>query len=881
MRGSYHGLGALAAAALLTAASSSMRPAQSGEGAVALTLTEGTSMAAAVSPDGDTLVIDLLGSLWTLPITGGAATRIVDEFHDARQPAWSPDGATIVFQSYRRGSWDIWSVGRDGGDARALTSGPFDDREPHWSPDGGQVAFSSDRSGDYDIWTLDLRTGDTRQLTHHPANDFAPAWSPDGREIAFVSRRASSAGVWAVRPGGDTRRLAQFDGAVYAPAWRPGGIDIMFSGLSGNDSALILTNRPVSEQEDVFGFRPSWLSADEVVYTADGQIKRRTISTGAVRAIPFSADVSFTRRPYRRNRRDFDATAARQALGIMTPSLSPDGRQVAFAALGDLWLMPIGDIPRRLTSDRFVDIDPAWSPDGTQLAFASDRAGTLDLWLHDLDSGRERQLTRESTAETAPTWSPDGRLLAFKDVRGAYYTVSVESGAVVRVHRPLARAGLPTWGPSGRLLATTVLQPYSSRYREGTSQLLLLSLDGAPDRTVVPTPHRSVGKREHDGPVWSPDGTLMAFVMDGSLHVMPVRPDGQPTGPPRRLTDEVSESPSWSGDSRSLLYQSADRLRLVSVEDGSARDVPVELTWRPARPSGRKVVHAGGLFDGVRNFLQPAVDLVISGNRIVAVEPHRDALHQLGQTQVIDASDATVMPGLIEMHAHLNKQFGEPLGRIFLAYGITTVRVPAGNPYDAIENREAFAAGARTGPRVFTTGYMFDGPRVFYTGSLGLSAGPQLDRELDRAKALKYDLIKTYVRLPDLLQRRVIAFAHEHGIPVTSHELYPAVAFGADGVEHIGGTSRRGYSPKRSLLQRSYGDVVGLLGASGMTLTPTISIGGFELMAIRHPDLLSDRRFEQLFPTWSVRAARAAVGRAANSGCVRRAPTPRPPRCWR
>ena len=849
------------------------RPAQSGT--VELTITEGTSMAVAVSPDGRTLVMDLQGTLWTLPISGGVATPILDAFHDARQPAWSPDGTTIVFQSYRRDSWDIWSVGRDGRDARPLTSGPFDDREPHWSPDGGRIAFSSDRGGNYDIWTLDLDTGITRQLTDHPANDFAPAWSPDGREIAFVSGRGSSTGVWAVGwSNGGTRQLTSFSGAVSAPAWRPGGIDIIFSGLAGNESALVLTTRVISEHEDVFGFRPGWLSADEVVYTADGLIKRRRLSTGTVDTIPFAAELAFTRRPYTQNRRAFDSVAPRQALGIMTPVLSPDGEQIAFAALGDLWLMPIDGPPRRLTNDRFVDIDPAWSPDGAQLAFSSDRAGTMDLWVHDIASGRDRRLTSQPTAAGSPVWSPNGRLIAFKDNTGAYYTVTVEAGTIAMVHRPLSRAGRPTWGPSGRLLATTVLEPYSSRYREGTSQLLLFSIDGDidRDRSVVPVAHRLVGTRQGDGPVWSPDGTMMAFVMDGTLHVMPVRPDGQPTGPPRQLTGDVADSPSWSGDSGSLLYQSADRLRLVSVDTARVRDVPLELRWQPTRPTGRTVVHAGGLFDGVLDVLQPEVDLVVAGNRIVAIEPHRDELHNDHEGRIIDASDATVMPGLIEMHTHLNKQFGEPLGRIFLAYGITTVRVPAGSPYDAIENREAFASGVRVGPRVFTTGYTFDGPRIFYPGSLGLSAGPQLDRELERARALRYDLLKTYVRLPDLLQQRVIDFGHEHGIPVTSHELYPAVALGADGVEHIGGTSRRGYSPKRSLLQRSYGDVVGLLAASGMTLTPTISIGGFQLMALRHPDLLRDPRFERLFPRWTVRAARSAVERAARGGLdIRRA----------
>jgi imidazolonepropionase-like amidohydrolase len=110
-------------------------------------------------------------------------------------------------------------------------------------------------------------------------------------------------------------------------------------------------------------------------------------------------------------------------------------------------------------------------------------------------------------------------------------------------------------------------------------------------------------------------------------------------------------------------------------------------------------------------------------------------------------------------------------------------------------------------------------------------------------------LIKTYVRLPDRLQYAVVNGAHDIGIPVTSHELYPAVAFGADGVEHIRGTSRRGYSPKVSQLNRSYQDVVELLTFSKMTLTPTVGIyGGFRLAIARDPSLLEDERFQTLFP---------------------------------
>jgi imidazolonepropionase-like amidohydrolase len=111
------------------------------------------------------------------------------------------------------------------------------------------------------------------------------------------------------------------------------------------------------------------------------------------------------------------------------------------------------------------------------------------------------------------------------------------------------------------------------------------------------------------------------------------------------------------------------------------------------------------------------------------------------------------------------------------------------------------------------------------------------------------------VRLDDRLQKRVIEFAHANGMPVTSHEIYPAVASGADGVEHIRGTSRRGYSPKVTALYRSYQDIADLLIASKMTITPTIGItgGAFPLMLARDPSRLDDPRFTTLFPSYVVR----------------------------
>src|SRR3954469_3302458 len=85
---------------------------------ITLTIHEGTSMAAAPSPDRRSIAIDLLGSIWIVPIRGGDAKRITPELLEARQPTWSPDSQSIAFQGYDDGTWHIYVIPRDGGEAK-------------------------------------------------------------------------------------------------------------------------------------------------------------------------------------------------------------------------------------------------------------------------------------------------------------------------------------------------------------------------------------------------------------------------------------------------------------------------------------------------------------------------------------------------------------------------------------------------------------------------------------------------------------------------------------------------------------------------------------------------------------------------------------------
>ncbi len=862
------------------ASTAQARPAVSPVKTKTITISEGTDMAVTVSPDQKIILMDLQGLLYSMPITGGAAKQISTPYDEDSHPDWAAKGGIVAIQSYAGGTFHIWTILPDGTRRKQITSGHGDDREPRVSPDGKTIAFASDRAfkGSYDIWTVNIATGALKQITSSDDDEFEPTWSPDGTSLAFVS----GAGIvgksielidLASRKQHTIVSVDPSTGRVEAPSFSPDGTKLSYIRYTGSgmfvSTAKFMVAAAVGDHkvlytgkgQDAFPFPATWLSNTELLYTGDGHLYHVDLAAKSESPISFTATIKSIRPQYSHKVYDFDSTAARQVKGIFAPALSPDGKQVAFIALNQLYVMAIGSAPVALTNDTFFKQGPAWSPDGKTLAYVSDKDGIENVYLHDMaaattDSDKRVSPSRE--AQIMPAWSRDGKLIACQDHTGATVLLTVATGAM----KPLAPftffPGRASFSANGKTVAIATIKPYTKRFREGTSSILTVDVATGKTEFFSPAPFESVTTRTEDGPIYSPNGKEMAFVMDDLLYTMPVDADGKPSGPAVKLNDETTDAPTWSGDSSTILYLNNGKLKLISRATKAITPVALNLTYMPAKPQQMLLIHAARYWKGSGPDELKDVDIIVTDNRVTSVKPH-SATPPTGITRTIEAGDSTVMPGLWESHAHNDSDnsiyYGDRMGRLWLIYGVTSVRGLADNAYRALQHREAYISGAADGPRLFTTAEAVDGERVYYPMMIPTTSEAQLHREFARLKALDFDFVKLYVRLPFTWAEQGIQFAHNQmGVETASHYLIPAVALGEDGMSHISATSRTGYAYSRSFTGHSYSDVRTLLLESGMwTITTVLS----PTMYVENPTMADDPRYN-VAPPWEQARLKAA-----------------------
>lgn len=422
---------------------------------VTFTTHEGTWMSTDVSPDGRTIVFDLVGDLYTLPVGGGTAKRITSGTAFDGNPVWSPDGRTIAFISDRSGADNIWLVDADGSHPRALTKGDNTQYlSPRWMPDGKYVVAAKSSPNLFDLWLFHKDGGKGIKMTQTtpaptvpfappaPNNYTGPAPSKDGRWVYAAAKRGGwgynlTSFDWQVvvydRETGRTYARTNALGGAVRPVVSPDGKWLVYATRADTVTALRVRNletgdektlAPKVQRDDMesrftrdlmpgMSFTPD---SKSLVAAYDGKIWRIAVPGGQATEIPFTAEVNQWMGPLARFEYPVnDSTMiVRQVRGARP---SPDGKRIAFTALDKLYVMDLPDgrtaagKPRRLTTSGpgTGEHMPVWSPDGRWITYVTWTEDGGNLWRTRADGkGAPERIAQRAGYFDSPNYSPDG-----------------------------------------------------------------------------------------------------------------------------------------------------------------------------------------------------------------------------------------------------------------------------------------------------------------------------------------------------------------------------------------------------------------------------------------------------------------------------------------
>ena len=882
---------------------------------------EGTWMDVDVSPDGRQLVFSLLGDLYRMPVSGGAASRITSGRAWDVQPRWSPDGRRIAFTSDRNGANNIWTVAADGSDARQVTDEDFRLlNNPAWTPDGQYIVarkhFTSRRSlGAGELW-LYHAAGPTGgiQLVEKPneQQDIGePALSPDGRYVyfsqdvspggAFDYNRDPHGVIYAIkrfdRQTGKTETVIATPGGAVRPQVSPDGKTLAF--VKRVREASVLHRMDIASGE----IRPVWdgLSHDQqeawaifgpytgfgwtpdskaVVVWAQGGLWRVDMAGGQASKIPFSAQVEqVVSQPLR-----FEQSLPEGRFNpkmIRDVATSADGGSLVFHALGQLWRKPLpGGRPARLTASSGVyEYEPSFSADGRQLLYTTwsdEGLGAIHVRPAS-GSGAGRKLTQDPGFYYHPRFSPDGRHVVYARSSGGGLTGSLWSGD----------RGIYVVPSAGGTPVRVAENGQSPQFNHDGTRVLYLAGGGMEKKLM------SVGLHgEEPRPVFdlkyvdsvevSPDGRWVAFTELFNAWVAPMPEAGRSITlerktralPVRPVSADVGSYLHWAADSKSLHWMVGDRYH--------SRRLDQTFDFLPGAPAEiAKPAPGGGIAVGLEAPVYAPRDVVAFTNARIVTMRDADTTQEVieggtivveGNTirgvgaagavdvpagaRVIDVAGRTIIPGIIDVHAHASN-FGQGVVPqqnwayyANLAFGITTLHDPSATSEFVFSQSELLQAGRMVGPRMFSTG------TILYGADGGFKA--EID-SLDDARSHLRRMqghgafsVKSYNQPRRAQRQQVNQAARELGLLVveeggsTFHHNMTMILDGATGIEHN--------LPVAPL----YADVVNLWKATDVRNTPTlvVSYGGLsgEYWWYARDNVWEDAKLNRFFPRDSLDA---------------------------
>ena len=702
------------------------------------------------SPDGTRIAFtsDRGGgdNIWVMNPDGSDKRQVTKEdFRLVNQPSWSPDGRFIAAKKHytterSAGTGEVWLYHVSGGGGvqvveRANERLQKELGEPTFAPDGSAIYYTRNttpgnvfeyaqdsNAGIFAIERHDLATGEVTTAVSGYGGAVRPAPSPDGKQLAFVRRDKDQTQLWVKDIASGRERM------IY------GKLDL-----------------DVQETWAVTGVYPNmdWLpDSSAIVFWAGGKLNRVNRDGSGHAVIPFS--INDTRSLADAPHPVIDV--APESFTTTMPrfaTLSPDGSRVVFESLGRLYSKSAKgrDLPAPLTGDSADALEafPAFSRDGARLAYVRWNDETLgEIIIADANGQNRRVLTGPGHFGNI-AFSPDGSMIAFEKREGGYltspdfsenpgiYVMPVSGGEPTLVTRDGAN---PQWGAASDRLFMVA--------RDG-GKLALVSTDLAGEARRV----HARGDLANDLRI-SPDGRTIAFRQNYEVFAMPLVPGGKPVDvsenggslPVTKVSTGGADYLGWANGGDTLFWSIGPSLQSANVPalfanapkgegDKTAAytpptgGIPLGVSVQKAKPSGTTVITGArvltmraGLAADDAGVIENGM-IVIEGDRITGVHDATVVKMAFPEgTRFIDASGKTIMPGLVDAHAHGAYGVGDLIPQQNwsllqdLAMGVTTVHNPSSQASTVFAAAERQRAGLTVGPRIFSTGEIIYGAKA-------------------------------------------------------------------------------------------------------------------------------------------------------------------------
>lgn len=818
--------------------------------------TEGTAMSVDVAPDGR-IAFDLLGDIYMIPPNGGPATRLTDGPGYDAHPVWSPDGNSIAFISDRSGRSQIWILDVNGGTQPRCLSQDDEDAPPR-SADGLVEFVEFKRAIE---WVDSAHVSANGRIAYSRSGDRI-SLSRDSLPAEIFRRTTqvtSSDGRWVVRAARDS----SFQGAG-EPPWALYVHEVESGGI-----------RPLLTSTDGTRFPRFAITPDsrDLIVALDGKIQRVNLATGDRVTVEFEASVNRQVRPqvYHTFRLPNDSLTVRY---IRSVDRNPDGRSIVFTALRQLYTMELPNgLPRPLVTQDAGQFQPAISPDGRWIAYVTwhDTEGG-HLWRVPARGGGPERLSTQPAYYQYPTWSPDGRSLAYlrgetfvKDLRAAWtdfsgslHLLSIDDGVDRKIVDDVYFSYPLGFSADGNRISFIA--------RDRGRSLFSVQRDGSALCIEATGSLLSWSNRSLSAAIPSPDGKYIVIIKGENLYLgereafatdcvdrYPESPDFHVV----QVTWEGAQDPVWRDGGRVLgwtagqTFFQADPAELISALGGSLRvsgvnssdlgggpavgdtlgrnavsgtdlaissivtTTPIRLTMPRHTAHGILALRGARIISMRGDEVIPEGTVVINDDRITAVGPTATTPIPAGAA-VMDVTGKTIIPGLIDLHAHLTALPKDILpanswqALAYLSFGTTTARDPSIPGKDGFGYQELIEAGVMTGPRIFGVTALLPDKQL-------VDSPEDARSHVLRLKALGAVFIKLHDSWPRAHRRWLINAAREEGVNITSHFPYEnhltprldlsLVVDGITGLEH-------------DFNAAAYGDVRQFMASAGTWYNP-------------------------------------------------------------